>query len=112
MSGFLDSARSTIERTPTGILEGKGGTSANFDLNYYNRRGLEKQKDKTIEQMLADLAAGHVETLRTLDEMAAADLDKHGNHASAGETTVENIFRTIARHDREHTAYIREAIKR
>ena len=93
------------------ILEGKGGTSANFDLNYYNRRGLEKQKDKTIEQMVADLATGHAETLRVLDKMDEADLDKQGKHASAGETTIENIFRTIARHDREHTAYIREALK-
>src|SRR5438105_1143737 len=82
------------------ILEGKGGTSANFDLHYYNRRGLEKQKDKSIEQMVADLAAGHAETLRVLDEMDEAELHSRGNHASAGETTIENIFRTIARHDR------------
>jgi uncharacterized protein (TIGR03083 family) len=94
------------------ILEGKGGTSANFDLNYYNRRGLEKQKDKSIEQLKAELAAGHAEMLRMLDEMSEEELDKRGNHASAGETTVENIVRTVARHDREHTGYIREALKR
>ena len=93
------------------ILEGKGGTSANFDLDYYNRRGLEKQKEKTIEQFKSELAAGHAETLRVLDEMDEGDLDKRGNHASAGETTVENIFRTIAHHDREHTGYIREALE-
>ncbi len=93
------------------ILEGRGGTSANFDLDYYNRRGLEKQKDKTVEQLKTELAAGHSETLRLLDEMDEADLDKRGSHASAGETTVENIFHTIARHDREHTGYIRRALK-
>ncbi len=94
------------------ILEGKGGTSSNFDLNYFNKRGLEKQKDKSVEQLKAELAAGHAETLRALDELDEADLDKRGNHASAGEATIENIFRTIARHDREHTGYIRDALKR
>jgi len=93
------------------ILEGKGGTSSNFDLNFYNRRGLEKQKDKSVEQLKSELAAGHTETLRALDEMSETDLDKRGNHASAGEATIDNIFRTIARHDREHTGYIREALK-
>lgn len=94
------------------ILEGKGGTSANFDLNYYNRRGLEKQQGKSVEQLKAELAAGHADTLKLLDELSDEDLDKMGNHASAGHTTLENIFRTIARHDREHTGYIREALNR
>jgi uncharacterized protein (TIGR03083 family) len=94
------------------ILEGKGGTPANFDLNYYNRRGLEKQQGKDVTQLKADLAAGHAETMKLLDEIADSDLDRMGNHASAGRTTLEQIFRTIARHDREHTGHIREALQR
>ncbi len=94
------------------ILEGKGGTPANFDLNYYNKRGVEKQQGKSIEQLKAELAAGHADTLQLLDEINDADFDKMGAHASAGHTTIENIFRTIARHDREHTQHIVEALKR
>ncbi len=93
------------------ILAGKGGTPANFDLNYYNKRGIEKQQGKSVEQLKAELAAGHAETLKILDEISDADLDKIGTHASAGHATIENIFRTIARHDREHTGHIAEALK-
>ncbi len=94
------------------ILDGKGGTPANFDLDYFNRRGLEKQKGKSVDELKAELAAGHAATLKVLEQMHEEDLDKRGTHASAGYTTIEEIFRTIARHDREHTGYIREALNR
>jgi hypothetical protein len=102
----------TQPRLIRNILDGKGGTPANFDLAYFNRRGIEKQQGKEIPQLKADLAAGHAETIRLLDEISDSDLDKLGNHASAGNTTLEQIFRTIARHDREHTEHIREALRR
>jgi uncharacterized protein (TIGR03083 family) len=93
------------------ILEGKGGTASNFDLDYYNKRGLEKQQGKSVDQLKADLAAGHSETLKMLEQISEEDLDRQGNHASAGFTTLEQIFRTIARHDREHTAHIHAALR-
>jgi uncharacterized protein (TIGR03083 family) len=102
----------TQPRLIRNVLDGKGGTPANFDLAYFNRRGIEKQQGKDVPQLLAELAAGHAETLKLLDEINESDLDTQGNHASAGNTTLEQIFRTIARHDREHTAHIREALQR
>ena len=92
------------------ILEGKGGTPSGFDLNYYNRRGIEKQQAKSVEQLKADLAAGHSDTLNLLGGLTDADLDKMGSHASAGYTTIEQIFRIVARHDTEHTEHIRQAL--
>jgi uncharacterized protein (TIGR03083 family) len=102
----------TQPRLIRNILDGKGGTPANFDLAYFNRRGIEKQRAKDVPQLKAELAAGHADTLQLLDEISEADLDTPGNHASAGNTTIENIFHTIARHDREHTAHIRDALQR
>jgi uncharacterized protein (TIGR03083 family) len=102
----------TQPRLIRNILDGKGGTPANFDLAYFNRRGIEKQQGKEIPQLKAELAVGHTETIRLLDEISESDLDKLGNHASAGNTTLEQIFRTIARHDREHTEHIRDALRR
>ncbi len=94
------------------IVEGKGGTPANFDLAYYNKRGVEKQREKTVEQMRADLAAGHAETLALLDTLSDAQLDVQGNHASVMRlVSIEEIVRTIARHDREHTGHIVDALK-
>ncbi|MES4787766.1 MAG: hypothetical protein C4294_20350, partial [Nitrospiraceae bacterium] len=87
------------------------GAPPNFDLNYYNKRGLEKQQGKSVEQLKAELAAGHADTLQLLDELSDADLDPRGKHPR-GEMTIEEIFRIIALHDREHTGHIAEAVKR
>jgi len=94
------------------ILDGKGGTPANFDLEYYNRRGVEKQKEKTAAQLSADLATAHGELLALIDSLSDAQLDAQGNHAAVmREVTVEEILRTVARHDREHTGHIVDALK-
>ena len=93
------------------ILKGMGGAPANFDLAYFNKRGIEKQQGKSIEQLRAELDAGHADALQLLNEIREGDLDMMGVHPSAGYTTVETIFRTMARHDREHTGHIRDALK-
>ncbi|MBI5877675.1 MAG: DinB family protein [Chloroflexi bacterium] len=94
------------------ILDGKGGTPANFDLEYYNRRGVEKQKEKSVEQLSVDLAASQADLLALVDALNDAQLDAQGTHASVmREVTVEEILRTVARHDREHTGHITDALK-
>ncbi|MBI1801754.1 MAG: DinB family protein, partial [Chloroflexi bacterium] len=93
------------------ILEGKGGSRPDFDLDYYNRRQLEKRQGKGVEELKAELAAGHEDTLKLLDQLSEADLGKRGRHPRSGDSTVADIFRVIALHDQEHTDHIREALK-
>jgi uncharacterized protein (TIGR03083 family) len=94
------------------IVEGKGGVPANFDLNYYNKRGLEKQQGKSIDDLKADLAVGHTEALKLIDELSDEQLDVKGNHPSAGFVTVAEILHMIAYHDMQHTRHIAEALTR
>jgi uncharacterized protein (TIGR03083 family) len=94
------------------IIEGKGGVPANFDLNYYNQRGLEKQQSKNIDDLKADLATGHAQTLKLIDELNDAQLDTKGQHPSAGFVTVAEILHMIAYHDMQHTRHIAEALTR
>lgn len=92
------------------IIAGKGGVPANFDLNYYNQRGLEKQQAKGIAELTADLAAGHAEALQLLDELTDEQLDAKGQHPSAGMVTVSEVLHMIAFHDMQHTRHIRDAL--
>ena len=91
------------------ILDGKGGTRPDFDLDFFNRRGLEKRQGKSIDELKSELAAGHTDTLNLLDNLTEEQLAAQGKHPR-GAMTVADIFRTIAWHDREHTGHIRAAL--
>jgi uncharacterized protein (TIGR03083 family) len=93
------------------IVEGKGGVPANFDLNYYNQRGLEKQQGKGIDDLKAELTVGHAEALKLIDDLSDEQLDVKGNHPSAGFVTVAEILHMIAYHDMQHTRHIRDALR-
>jgi uncharacterized protein (TIGR03083 family) len=91
------------------ILEGKGGTRPDFDLNFFNKRGLEKRQGKTADELKTELAAGHADSLKLLDELSDAQLATRGKHPR-GEQTIAEIFQIIALHDREHTGHIQAAV--
>jgi len=92
------------------ILAGQPGPRPDFNLEYFNKRQVEKRQGKSPAELLAELAAGHADTLKLLDELSEADLDRPGNHPALGETTLEGIFQVIARHDQQHTEHIRRAL--
>ena len=91
------------------ILEGKGGSRPDFDLNFFNKRGLEKRQGKTVEELKSELAAGQTDSLALLDGLSDAQLTTQGKHPR-GDMTVGDIFQIIALHDREHTGHIRNAV--
>jgi uncharacterized protein (TIGR03083 family) len=91
------------------ILEGKGGSRPDFDLNFFNRRGLEKRQGKSVDELKAELASGHADALKLLDELTDAQLAGKGKHPR-GEMTIAEIFHVIALHDCEHTGHIRAAL--
>ena len=91
------------------ILAGKGGSRPDFDLNFFNKRGLEKREGKTVDDLKTELAAGHADSLNLLDELSDAQLAAQGKHPR-GDKTIGEIFQIIALHDREHTGHIRTAL--
>jgi uncharacterized protein (TIGR03083 family) len=91
------------------ILDGKGGSRPDFDLNFFNRRGLEKRQGKSVAELKTELAAGHAAALKLLDELSDSQLSSRGKHPR-GEMTIAEIFQVIALHDREHLGHIRSAL--
>ena len=84
------------------VLAGQGGVPSDFDVNRYNRRSVQKQAERTVEEILASLARDHAQVLAALDVASDADLDKTGRHARGDTLTIEQFFHRITEHRRQH----------
>jgi uncharacterized protein (TIGR03083 family) len=84
------------------ILDGTSELPANFDLNTYNARQVEKRRASTVTEMLTSLEGSRTEMLRFLDGLSEEQLDVRGWNARRQEATVANILEDLARHEREH----------
>jgi hypothetical protein len=108
-------AGSGLLRVAQLIAEGQLNMPPDFDLDRWNRRQVEKQEERTNAQLLNGLDMLQRDVLAYLDALAADDgaavLSRRGRHAVFGETTVEHILRRIYRHEREHTAELRQALQ-
>ncbi len=84
------------------LLAGQGGVPEDFDINRYNRRSVQKQAERTVEEMLAAIARDHAQVLAALEGVSEADLDKIGRHARGDTLSVAQFFNRITEHRRQH----------
>jgi hypothetical protein len=84
------------------VLAGQGGAPEDFDVTRYNRRSVQKQAERTVDDLLASLAQSHAQVLAALDTVSEADLDKTGRHARGDTLTIEQFFHRITEHRRQH----------
>jgi uncharacterized protein (TIGR03083 family) len=92
------------------ILSGEDVVVEGFDLNRFNQRQVEKRRAMSVAELLDDLSSARQATLALLDELTDAQLDKRGVRTTGEETTVEQVFYQIARHDQMHLEHIRGAL--
>ncbi len=88
--------------TVMAIAAGQDNVPADFDLERYNRRSVEKRADMTpaeARQMLADARAKLTAWLDTID---ADTLNKRGRHASLNVYSVAEFLQVMADHERAH----------
>jgi hypothetical protein len=88
--------------TIRGIAAGEETIPADFDLERYNRRSVEKRAETTIAEVRASLAQTFAERQAWLDSIDDAALDKEGRHGSLRVLTLAQILDVIADHDRDH----------
>jgi hypothetical protein len=88
--------------TLKGIANGEEPIPADFDLERYNKRSVEKRAETSIEEIRAGLAAAAAERNAWLDTIDDATLDKKGRHGSMKILTVEEILKVVENHDRDH----------
>ncbi|NDJ85334.1 MAG: DinB family protein [Chloroflexi bacterium] len=86
-----------------GIAEGREVIPADFDLERYNRRSVEKRAHKAVEEIREDLVTARQDLLAWLDGIDdEAVLDRSGRHASLRIMTAGEILLEMADHEMMH----------
>lgn len=88
--------------TVMGIAKGEEIIPADFDLERYNKRSVEKRGEASVEEIRAALAETAAARNAWLDTIDDATLDKRGRHGSMNILSIEEILRVVANHDRDH----------
>lgn len=84
--------------------EGKEFIPADYDLERYNKRSVEKSAEMTLEQAVAGLKKSRQELLTWFDAQADDGfLDQKGRHPSMKMLTNSEILRVMVWHERSHT---------
>ncbi|MGQ9908734.1 MAG: DinB family protein [Candidatus Flexifilum sp.] len=93
-----------------GIAEGREVIPADFDIDRYNKRSVDKQAEMTPEQARASLAESRAALLAWLDTVDSAALERSGRHASLKIMTVREILEAMIAHERDHARDIARAL--
>ena len=88
------------------ISQGEEPIPPDFDLNRWNKRTVEKNAERTPDDLLAQLATDYAKLKAFVATLPDADLDKRGRHSSLVVMSVEEIARLIASHEIEHLQLI------
>jgi uncharacterized damage-inducible protein DinB len=97
--------------TVMAIARGEEGVPADFDLERYNRRSVEKRAEATIDEIRLALAASFAERAAWLDTLDETALTRTGRHGSMQIMSVAAILNLMADHERAHAADIAKALK-
>jgi hypothetical protein len=83
--------------------EGKEFIPADYDINRYNQRSVDKQAETTVEQARAALAQSRSELLAWFDAQPDDSfLDKTGRHANLKIMTISQIIDVMCGHEINH----------
>ena len=99
--GHLAGAERGMQATVKRFLAGEA-LPEGFSLDYWNQRQVEKQKERSVPDLLTGLAVSRVDTLALLDSLTDDQLAVRGMHPAGFESSVGGIFKVIAHHERGH----------
>ncbi len=86
--------------------------TAPFSLDGFNAYMHGKLSGQPHEQIAQQLERTRAETLAWLGTLTPEQLERSGEHAAWGETTVRGIIRILALHDQMHAQEIRNRVQR
>jgi hypothetical protein len=94
------------------IARGENTVPEDFDLERFNRRSVEKQRDAgvTVEQIRSNLKATRDELNAWLDTLDEKLLENKGRHGTMRILTISEILDVVAGHERQHADDIAKAI--
>ena len=83
---------------------------ANFDLDYWNERQVEKRAAKPVAALMEELRAAHQRAKALLESLSDEQLAVRGTHPAGAEISVAGVFHLIAQHELGHLADIANAL--
>ncbi|MDP2726594.1 MAG: DinB family protein [Dehalococcoidia bacterium] len=92
------------------IIDGQVSAKPGFDLHAFNQRQVEKRRESSMEELLAELEASRAEAFRTLERLTDEQLCAKGCLSSGTPTDVLGVFKRICAHEQSHCQDIRSAI--
>jgi hypothetical protein len=92
------------------MLEGEAKLPEGFSLNFWNGRQVEKNKDKTPQELLAQMVESRKQLLAWIEALDEADFDKSGQHARGDFISVEQLCYRVGEHEADHAAEIKQAL--
>jgi uncharacterized damage-inducible protein DinB len=90
--------------------QGQDPVPADFDRERYNNRIVEKAKQKSPTELMAELVENEALFLETLAALTESDWQKKGRHASLHVLTIEEICHLIPDHEQAHLLDIQKAL--
>ncbi|MCL5961688.1 MAG: DinB family protein [Chloroflexi bacterium] len=106
----LAGSEAGLKRLANLAAKGESAVRPGFDLHEYNKEQVNLRRDRTIPDLLAELATSRTATLAFLETLPEDALDKLGSLSTGLEQTTEQILRRIGDHDRLHAEEIQKAI--
>ena len=104
----LTGAEASMTRLIELIREGGDGVPADFDLQRWNARGIEKAGEKLPRELITEMSHNRTHLFDIIDGLQEDDWSKNGRHGSLRIMTIEEILNLIADHETRHAQDIRE----
>jgi len=92
------------------MLGGEARLPEGFSLDIWNRRQVEKRKERSPADLLSDLSQSRQQLSAWIEGLSEADLGKSGQHARGDFITVEQLCFRIGEHEAQHADEIRQAL--
>ncbi len=109
--GHLASSEGSHRQVAQTIAAGQTVDVPDFDLDTWNAAQVSKRHQRSIDEILGEMAAERQRTLSALQDLEDEALDGQGLHPALGETTVLKVFRIIPIHERWHLKDIRQLLE-
>lgn len=107
----LCGADKSMLRMAQNWLAGKNNTlRPDFDLNLFNARQQEKRAQAANAALLQEWIDAQQELLAFMETLQPQDLDVQGEHPTAKNTTLRQLFLIITSHEAQHIGAVMNAL--
>lgn len=91
------------------IAEQDNRLRPDFDRDFFNQRQIEKRAGQSLDELLKDWGIAQLGLIELMETVTADDLEKRGDHPSAKDTTLRNLFFIITTHQADHIRSVMQA---